>query len=126
MRRWSEASMRRAGYGVIAVTGALGVGALALGLRLGDLMSVADLAILISAFLVAGTLAMRAQPSNGAVWSLIGAALIGMTSSFGSHLAAWRTNTQSAATVPAMTDHPQIAIPPLHAAASSSHGLNRP
>jgi signal transduction histidine kinase len=87
----SEGRIGRAGYTVIGVATALGVATVALGIRLGDPWSAVNNAILIPAFLTAAVLAMRAQPANGAVWALTGAGLFGVASSFGSHLAAWRT-----------------------------------
>ncbi len=91
MKQWSVVTKRRLGYGVIAATGALALGAVAIGIQLGEWVTLADIAILASAFLLATTLAMHAEPSNGAVWALAGSAFIGVAGSFGSHLAAWRT-----------------------------------
>ena len=86
-----ESRIRRAGYALVGVAGALGIGTVVLGIRIGEPWSTANTAILVPAFLAAATLAMRAQPSNGAVWALASAGLFGVSSSFGSHLAAWRT-----------------------------------
>jgi signal transduction histidine kinase len=69
----------------------MGVGAIVFGVQAGESAAVVNITILVPAFLVAATLAMRAQPRNGAVWALAGSGFFGVASSFGSHLASART-----------------------------------
>lgn len=97
MRRWTETAKRRAGYAVVGVAVVLAIGAIVFGIRAGDGNAVTFVAIVVPAFLVAAILAMRAQPSNGAVWAFAGAGFFGAASSFGSHLAAARMGLEVSA-----------------------------
>ena len=87
----TEQTTRRLGYTTLSFATLFALGAIVLGILADDWGATAFVAVVGTAFLVAAGMAMRAQPSNGAVWALTGAGWFGMASSFGSHLAAVRT-----------------------------------
>ena len=87
----TEQTTRRLGYTTLSFATLFALGAIVLGILADDWGATAFVAVVGTAFLVAAGMAMRAQPSNGAVWALTGAGWFGMASSFGSHLAAART-----------------------------------
>ena len=92
MSRLSDTALRRFGYTLIVASGAFGITAVVLGFELtGQWLMAAGTLILVGAFVTTTTLAIHAQPRNGAVWALTGAMLLGLSGVFGSALAAFRT-----------------------------------
>ena len=76
--RLSEQTLRRIGYTVIALSAAMAVihGSLAFQDR--DVADVASTVVIAGAFLSVAGLALRTQPRNGAVWTLIWAMFFGV------------------------------------------------
>ncbi len=87
MMPWSDTTVRRIGYGVIAIALALGAATVAMELSAGRVADAAESGVLAGSFGLVLALSVRAVPRNGAIWALIWVALVGTASGLGDVLA---------------------------------------